>query len=169
MNWDAFGAIAEMIGGVGVIITLVFLAVQIRNTNRQNALNGVQTTVTEFVNAYASATATRVDAELFRSGLANFDQLDGPDKAVFHSKMQTLASGFFQVRMLWGNKMLSDRDLYAKSEYVFLSLLLTPGGRAWWEAYKHLPPVELRDYLESRLNSPDLDVQSAIEGQVWYL
>jgi hypothetical protein len=28
MNWDAVGAIAEMIGGIAVLVTLVYLAVQ---------------------------------------------------------------------------------------------------------------------------------------------
>ena len=30
MNWDAIGAIGELLGSVGVLITLVYLAVQIR-------------------------------------------------------------------------------------------------------------------------------------------
>ncbi|MDA1370631.1 MAG: hypothetical protein O2971_07705 [Proteobacteria bacterium] len=34
MNWDALGAIAEVIGGLGVILTLVYLAIQIRGSNR---------------------------------------------------------------------------------------------------------------------------------------
>ncbi len=34
MNWDALGAIAEIVGAAGVIITLVYLAVQIRNSAR---------------------------------------------------------------------------------------------------------------------------------------
>ena len=35
MNWDALGAIAEFVGAIAVLITLVYLAVQIR----QNALS----------------------------------------------------------------------------------------------------------------------------------
>ena len=35
MNWDAIGAGAELIGATGVIITLIYLAMQIRqNTNQ---------------------------------------------------------------------------------------------------------------------------------------
>ncbi len=30
MNWDAIGAIAELLGAVGVIASLVYLATQIR-------------------------------------------------------------------------------------------------------------------------------------------
>lgn len=34
MNWDAIGAIAEIIGATAVVITLAYLAIQIRNSTR---------------------------------------------------------------------------------------------------------------------------------------
>ena len=34
MNWDAIGAIGEIIGAAGVILSLVYLAVQIRHASR---------------------------------------------------------------------------------------------------------------------------------------
>ncbi len=35
MNWDAIGAIAELLGAVGVIASLVYLATQIRHSREQ--------------------------------------------------------------------------------------------------------------------------------------
>ena len=32
MNWDALGAIAELVGAVGVVATLIYLSIQIRNS-----------------------------------------------------------------------------------------------------------------------------------------
>jgi hypothetical protein len=40
MNWDAFGAIGEIIGAIGVVITLVYLAYQISQNTHQPAANG---------------------------------------------------------------------------------------------------------------------------------
>ena len=34
MNWDAIGAIGEVVGAVGVIITLIYLAAQIRQNSK---------------------------------------------------------------------------------------------------------------------------------------
>ena len=34
MNWDAVGAIAEMIGGIAVLVTLIYLAIQVRHASR---------------------------------------------------------------------------------------------------------------------------------------
>ena len=35
MNWEAIGAVGEILGATGVIVTLLYLAVQIRNQSRQ--------------------------------------------------------------------------------------------------------------------------------------
>ena len=39
MNWEAIGAIGELVGAVGVILTLVYLAYQIRQNTRQLVQN----------------------------------------------------------------------------------------------------------------------------------
>jgi len=42
MNWDAIGAIGEFVSALAVLITLVYLAVQIRQAKKQIALTGIQ-------------------------------------------------------------------------------------------------------------------------------
>ena len=37
MNWDALGAVGNLVGGVGVVVTLIYLAVQIRQNSSQLA------------------------------------------------------------------------------------------------------------------------------------
>ena len=168
MNWDALGAIAETIGVLGVIVTIGYLAVQVRQSNRQEAVHGVSAAAKEFVNAYAAATADEVNAENFRAGLNQFDELSRNDKAMFHSKMQLLASGLYQVMAMYESSMLVDEDLFSKSESLFLSFVLSPGGNQWWQAYKHLPPEPFKARIESRLGDPQLKVTPANEDLDWY-
>ncbi len=42
MNWEAIGAVAETMAAVGVIITLVYLAAQIKESNRTNTAVALQ-------------------------------------------------------------------------------------------------------------------------------
>ncbi len=35
MNWDAIGAVGEIVGAAGVILSLVYLAAQIRHNTKQ--------------------------------------------------------------------------------------------------------------------------------------
>ena len=45
MNWDAIGAIGELLGAAGVIITLGYLALQLRRSNKQARAATLQTTL----------------------------------------------------------------------------------------------------------------------------
>ena len=38
MNWDAIGAIAELVGAVGVVASLLYVATQVRTSNRASAV-----------------------------------------------------------------------------------------------------------------------------------
>ncbi len=42
MNWDAIGALGEIIGALAVLITLIYLAVQVRQAKHQLDLNSAQ-------------------------------------------------------------------------------------------------------------------------------
>lgn len=45
MNWEALGAIGEIVGALGVIITLGYLAIQIRHNSKLLKLNNTQQTL----------------------------------------------------------------------------------------------------------------------------
>ncbi len=42
MNWDAIGAIGEILGAIAVLVTLIYLAGQVRQAKHQLNLNGIQ-------------------------------------------------------------------------------------------------------------------------------
>jgi len=63
--------------------------------------------------------------------------------------------------------MLIDEELFSKSESLFLSFLLSPGGNQWWEAYKHLPPEGLKTYVDSRIDEGRLNITPANEDLDW--
>lgn len=162
------GVAAEVVGAAAVVASLVYLAVQIRNSNRQDNIRAVQNTVQDFVNTYANVTATRTDADIFSRGLHNFDALEQADQAVFHSKMQLLASGFYQVLAMKEVGFLTDAALFDKSESLFLSMIVSPGGNAWWQAYRHLPPEPLKEYIERRIVERGPQIRPAHQDQIWY-
>ncbi len=53
MNWDAVGAIAESIGALGVISSLIYLAVQVRQNTRQGRLSRFQETSATLQDGFA--------------------------------------------------------------------------------------------------------------------
>jgi len=37
MNWDAIGAVSELVGGITVVVSVLYLALQVKQSNRQSA------------------------------------------------------------------------------------------------------------------------------------
>ena len=60
MNWEAIGAIGETAGAVGVIVTLIYLAIQVRQNTRSSRLASFQSS-TELLNAVSNAIANNDD------------------------------------------------------------------------------------------------------------
>ena len=48
MNWEAIGAIGEVVGAAGVIVTLGYLAVQIKQSNDLSRFNAVKELFSQF-------------------------------------------------------------------------------------------------------------------------
>ena len=70
MNWEALGAISELLGAIGVVVTLLYLSRQINHNSRQLegsstiAVHNYQRTLTEEVAANPSLWATVRKANL---------------------------------------------------------------------------------------------------------
>ena len=90
MNWEALGAIAESIGGLGVIITLGYLALQIRGSNRVACAQSRQS-----MSAFAMS-ISRFHAEFADrcAKVASSEQLTAGDKEFqYWNHMQMLTYG----------------------------------------------------------------------------
>lgn len=141
LNWDAIGAIAELAGAAGVIASLAYLAVQIRqNTNQmertaraargqsyQDLLAGLQ-------NHLAPVGMDESMSDIFQRGLYSFESLSELEKFrfnwIFGGHIVTNENAFYQGK----DGILSEE----RTEQLFKSLkwfFLAPGFREWWRTY----------------------------------
>ena len=79
MNWEAAGAIGEIVGAAGVVASLVYLAVQIRQGSAQTELN------TKAIHATAFQNLTDHHSTLYLSQVTNPEVRQAFLKATDHS------------------------------------------------------------------------------------
>ena len=72
MNWDAIGAVAELVGAIAVVMTLLYLAVQIRQSNRLSRFQSARD-VFEQINDNNRLVVENQDLRMLAS--KNFDSL----------------------------------------------------------------------------------------------
>jgi hypothetical protein len=145
-----WATLAEVVSAIGVIVTLVYLAIQVHQNTRQMKTQGLQLALRQFLVAFENITASTDVADLMRRGLNDFDALSRREQGVFHSKMHSMLVGFNAVWNLYKDGLVPKYELDAMRG-SFLSLLGSAGGLSWWRAFKHVPPPVLTEYLDGFL------------------
>ena len=166
MNWNAIGSTAEAVGALGVFISLIYLAIQVRQNTKQEEFQSLQAAIHLFLNNFDQATKTKESAEVFRKGLSRFDDLSASEQGVFHSTMHSCLHGFHGVWILHKLGALPDYELVAMRRLI-IELLLSPGGRQWWNAFKHIPPPHVVTYLDDEAAKAEGVIPPAIDTYPW--
>ncbi len=83
MNWEMLSAIGQVVAATGVIPSLIYLAVQIREQNKERRRAGINTLTAQWSDLVKSAQESREFAALFLQGVRSFHGLDAPDKLRF--------------------------------------------------------------------------------------
>jgi hypothetical protein len=138
MNWDAIGAIAETLGAVGVIASLVYLATQIRHSRDQMSQNTRATRASGYQSFFQSmdevamrSTSSPKMAEALRLGITHFDQLDEEQAFYFNNWMLGMFMAFENGHYQFRTGIL-DESRWRLHRSNLTVCLNSPGPRQWW-------------------------------------
>ena len=150
MNWDALGAIGEIVGAGAVVISLVYLASQIRFSARTAKSEAVRTAIKEH-QGYALLHLQPEIASLFRRGLHSFEKLNAVEKVQFKAYWMTQISSHMAIRNLHDSGDLRDSEFEIYQNDI-VCCLLCPGLREWWAQVSH-SYLGWAEYLEPLLEN----------------
>jgi hypothetical protein len=166
MNFSDWSTVAEIISAVAVIITLLYLAIQVHGNTRQLKSQVIEASREGFLHHLDATTKTIADADIFRRGLNQFDELSENEQACFHSLIHPLVHGFHSVWNLRKSSVLEEQDFLAM-KIALVRVLVTTGGRQWWDKYKFALPPHLTEHLEATMDNRDSPVAPATEKVPW--
>src|SRR5262249_50809788 len=83
MNWEMISAIGQMLGAIGVIISIVYLAAQIRNQNKESQRQAMHVLTTHWSDLNRTLVENPEMAVLWLRALRSFDDLDAKSKLRF--------------------------------------------------------------------------------------
>jgi hypothetical protein len=153
MTIQDLGSIAELIAAFATVVTLAYLAVQIRNSTRATQAESRRTEIQTTATIVHSLVADREVARMYNAGLADFSSLSPEDQTRFSMLLGHLigAEGaiFDEVRL----GVLS-RDALHRRTPNLRSSLNTPGGREYWKRFSDRYPNEFREYVEREILGP---------------
>ncbi len=160
MNWDAIGAIGELLGAAGVIVTLVYLARQIQQNNRQLkgqaliAVHEYQRSLSEELNS---------NPELFRMvirGNNDFDGLSSEEQALV-AIWNTKEAGYWDMCYQLAKQGSLDPSVYRAKEQYQLALHRAPGRRKWFKDNAFMLESEFHREMTGKLDESSGDFAAA--------
>jgi hypothetical protein len=136
MNWDAVSAVAEVIGALAVVSTLIYLAVQTKHNALAVNQSAQQAMVAEMGAAMGSLFANPEGAEIWLKGIASYSSLTAVEKvqltSLFHQFARTSEQAYYSFRV-----GTLDAEIWEGLEANVLEVFSSPGMQEWWSLRSH--------------------------------
>lgn len=149
MNWDAIGAVGELVGAFTVVLTLGYLAVQVK----QNTKGMLVAAKLEITNQYATYTDLVLkNPELFeiqRKGFAG-EEMSSLEYGQFNLLMDRVTWHFSSMHYQYRSQNLSSDDWH-ESQRLIRFVCRTTGYRSWWVIYSKNYSPDFRNYVSELL------------------
>ncbi len=161
MNWEAVGSIGELLGAVGVIASLLYLSVQVRQSS----------TATKLATSHSIASAARdwnramiddIDLSwVFQVGTEDPSRLDDKERSQFLHVCFSFFRMFEDIHYQYEHGAV-DEDLWAGYARHFGAYAKqSPGVSAYWEMRRDIFRPAFRDFLDNYV-PPNIELVDAL-------
>jgi hypothetical protein len=165
MNWEALGAIAELLAALGVIISLIYLAVQIRHGSASVRATMFLTSSTNQSELTSYIFQDSEMARIFRVGQRDIGSLTEDEQTRFVSFFASLFRTYEQ--MFQQDRMgLLDPEIWEARREAMIRAFRQPGVQSMWRMRRHAFSRSFRDFLDAAQEELKLaDARQAAEPQ----
>lgn len=147
MNWDAVNAIAQLVSSLGVIASLVYLAVQVRHNTRVTRLSAQDAATTALREVTMPFAENPELGRIWRVGLENLESLSPDEKGrFFHSAFQFLkAMETIHFHYIYG---LMEEVIWRGWRNLYSHYLSSPGLATYWQVRHDLFSEQFQEFVD---------------------
>ena len=144
---ETLGNLGDFLGGVGVLISLLYLAIQVRENTTSARSDSYQAVVTYAADWSREMSLNAEIAWILNEGANDLDSLDPVERARFNYAM----SSFFRNMENVHSKYLSgaiDEVVWSGWAMRIQSLLYPPGAMKWWRLNESAFSPRFRTFVD---------------------
>jgi hypothetical protein len=137
MSFEQLSYLAQIVASVGVIVSLIFVGLQIKHNTGALQRNEHNSTMAQWTVIRQAIARNRDIAELMTAGLSGERELDAADQLRLEQMLQEYAWASFHI---WDR---TQRGVFPKGTFeatagaLLCGLLTTPRGETWWRNAEH--------------------------------
>ncbi len=150
MNLNDLANLGQIIGAVAVVISLFYVASQIRqNTNAVRSATA-QTVHEHFAKWYHLVAADDELSQIVAKGLRDYGSLSEKERVRFIAAFMSFLSYSQNAFLKWREGLLAS-PLWMGWQHVIMNLVGAPGGKAFWKDRAYMFGDEFRRHIEDDL------------------
>ena len=150
LNWDAIGAIAEGLGAMAVIVSVLYLAVQIKKQTQEAKLGATRELATDFRSVTEACLLDKELSAIYRRGIHEYESLPPDDRL----RLSIYFMGVFrsmEQQHLHQTHGTMDSVYFNSMVLGFKELLAFPGVQRWWQLSMGTFDKEFGSHVETLL------------------
>ena len=132
INWDALAAISEAFGVIAVIVSLIYLAVQIKKSTNLAKSEYHTTSISASARFHHWKSANLENARIYATGMNDFRALSIPERVMLDGVLLDLVLMFRDMQDAHEREFMELDTYNAWVRFVGATLGM-PGGKMWWE------------------------------------
>ena len=139
MDWNAIGAIAEVSGTVAVVFSVLYLAVQVKQSRISTSLETVQRVSSGFTDFWKSISDSKELADVYYRGMQDMDKLDEVERVqliVLLSRVMRVLHDMHYQRQLG----VVDDVIWDNFLRPYIDAFQLDGFQKWWSLRRHWYP-----------------------------
>ena len=150
MNWEAIGAIGEILGAAAVFASLIYLAIQIKSSSKIATGESEREVWSKWIEAVHALAGAPESASINSRGFSNPEKLSAEEHFTFSGDLGQVVNTH---HMIW--RMREDglvrADLMSLCDEVLVNFISSPGGRDWWPKAKAWYQPDYQAYVDAKL------------------
>jgi hypothetical protein len=150
VNWEAIGALGEVIGAAAVVISLLYLAIQIRSDAKAKRAANVHEQSEAFRDFLQMMASDETLAAIYWRGIREFESLNGAELIRFSSVVGYLFRVYEENFFKWQEGDL-DTHVWHGYESPVDGILAYPGVQAWWSTRCSWYSAPFREFIEGKI------------------
>ncbi len=162
MNWEAIAAVAETLGAIGVILTLIYLATQLRQNTRALKLNAEQYAVSENIENSIGIATSELPSLITRACM-DLAQLNDDEIARFGFWANGTLRAWQHQHLLYSEDNLS-AESWESSEKLMKSFLATDGFQQYWQLRRSTFTTTFQSFVDALDTSDVVSTTDAVQA-----
>src|SRR5947209_11027143 len=152
MKWEAVNAVSQLVSSVAVVLSLLYLALQVHRSTRIAKIAAQDSAATAFRYVTKPCMEDPDVSRIWQLGLVNLSALSPADQARFFHATYQFLKAFETIHFHYAYRLL-DLELWEGWRELLRHYIVAPGVAEYWEKRQNLFSARFRQFV-NKLEPP---------------